>query len=113
MKQTIGKLLNPEYQKQLNVLGGTLILMPQGRHESLASAEKVVGIMKYSLKANNSWNTLLSGKLNYFQLDYFIQAAINSMNSRPLCIVDNHIISPCYIQNMLFQRAYEEDFLKR
>ena len=54
---------------------------------------------------------LLSGKLNIFQTDYFIQTVVNSMNNRPLCIINHKIISPCYIQNLLFHRAYQEDLL--
>ena len=85
--------------------------MPQGKHESLAAVENIVGIVKYSLKANKSWSTLLGGKLNIFQTDYLIQSVINSLNSRPLCIIDQKIISPCYIQNLLFHKAYQEDVL--
>ena len=40
MKHTIKKLLDPEYQTQLNLLGGTLFLMPQGKHESLQRLRK-------------------------------------------------------------------------
>ena len=105
------ELLDPKYQKQLNVLGGSLILMAKGRHQSLSSAENLVKILKYSLKSTGAWNSLYSGKLTVFQADYIIQSLVRSLNTRPLFIINKKIISPEYIQNIIFERAYDSNVL--
>ena len=54
----IKELLTPEYQRQLNVLGGSLILQAKGKYESMASAENAVIFLKYSLKSSNTCSSL-------------------------------------------------------
>ena len=108
---SIKELLDPKYQKQLNVLGGSLILEAKGKHSSMASAENIVRLLKYSLKASNAWSALQSGKLSIFQIYFIIQSIVCSLNSHALCIINKKLISPSYMQNLMFDRAYSEDVL--
>ena len=69
--------------------------------------------LKYSLKSTSAWNSLISGKLSFYQANYLIQSTVSSLNSRPLAIIDNIIISPTYIQTLVLQKAYDDDIIER
>ena len=77
----------------------------------MSSAENIVRLLKYSLKASNAWSALQSGKLSIFQADFIIQSIVSSLNSRPLCVINKKLISPSYMQNLMFEKAYSEDIL--
>merc|ERR1712002_486391 len=81
--------------KTLNAHGAHLWLMfSTGRHEALSRVEKMVQKVKQHLKRTQIFNQFLTPRYSCSEIETFLSSVLMTINSRPLCIYKNDIITP-------------------